>query len=197
MQSPPSSSPVQSHLINSKYSPFAGLEVFISSDNGGDGLVAARHLQMYNSVNAIYYPKRNTKELFTQLLTQCVDVGVTILDKLPDDISKQYDLLIDAIFGFSFSGDIKEPFKSIINLMNGVTIPIASIDIPSGWDVDKGNMGKLFTPQMLISLTMPKVCAEGYKGVHYLGGRFIPNSIFAKYGISPPFYEGSNEFIKL
>jgi NAD(P)H-hydrate epimerase len=152
---------------------------------------------MYSSSNAIYYPKRNTKELFTQLVTQCIDVGVTMLDKLPADINMQYDLLIDAIFGFSFSGDIKEPFKSLISMMGELKIPIASIDVPSGWDVDKGNVGKLFTPQMLISLTMPKTCAELYKGVHYLGGRFIPKSLFSKYGITPPFYEGSNEYIKL
>jgi NAD(P)H-hydrate repair Nnr-like enzyme with NAD(P)H-hydrate epimerase domain len=28
----------------------------------------------------------------------------------------KYDLIIDGIFGFSFSGDIREPFKNIINV---------------------------------------------------------------------------------
>ena len=31
-----------------------------------------------------------------------------------------------------------------------------------------------FTPEALISLTAPKEGVKGYKGRHWLGGRFIP-----------------------
>jgi NAD(P)H-hydrate epimerase len=51
---------------------------------------------------------------------------------------------------------------------------IISIDIPSGWDVEKGNVNDTFVPDMLISLQAPKLCAENFKGAHYVGGRFVP-----------------------
>lgn len=52
--------------------------------------------------------------------------------------------------------------------------PIFSIDIPSGWDVEKGNIHGSFTPNYLISLTLPKIGCKNFNGKHYLGGRFIP-----------------------
>ena len=58
--------------------------------------------------------------------------------------------------------------------MGKAGVPIASIDIPSGWNVDEGNVNNVFTPEILISLTLPKKCAESFKGAHYLGGRFVP-----------------------
>ena len=32
-------------------------------------------------------------------------------------------------------------------------------------------------PDMLISLTAPKLCAKEYHGTHYVGGRFVPLQI--------------------
>lgn len=47
-------------------------------------------------------------------------------------IDEAYNLVIDAIFGFSFKGAVREPFGSILEVLNKTTVPIASIDIPSG-----------------------------------------------------------------
>ena len=153
-------------------------------------------MQFYNSHNFLYYPKKSTKELFTQLLAQVKDAGVIILDKMPTNLN-DYDILVDAIFGFSFEGEIKEPFKSIIQQITNTKIPIVSIDIPSGWNVDKGNINHLFTPEMLISLTLPKKCAEYYSGIHYLGGRFVPNILFKKYNCEQPSYSGSDCYMRI
>lgn len=67
------------------------------------------------------------------------------------------------------------------------------IDIPSGWDVEKGpsNDYECVEPELLISLTAPKMCARYYKGsFHYLGGRFIPWTLQDKYQLNLPKYEG-------
>ena len=50
----------------------------------------------------------------------------------------KYELLIDAIFGFSFKPPIRPPYDYIINELKLTKIPILSVDIPSGWDVEKG-----------------------------------------------------------
>jgi len=57
---------------------------------------------------------------------------------------------------------------------------IASVDNPSGWDVEDGNqeLKEAIEPEMLVSLTAPKRGARFFKGpYHYLGGRFVPPAI--------------------
>ncbi len=57
---------------------------------------------------------------------------------------------------------------------------IASVDNPSGWDVEAGpeDLEEAIEPEMLVSLTAPKRGARFFKGrFHYLGGRFVPPAI--------------------
>lgn len=49
-----------------------------------------------------------------------------------------------------------------------------SIDVPSAWDVEKGNILSSINPAVVISMAAPKLCMLGFKGRHYLGARFIP-----------------------
>ena len=76
---------------------------------------------------------------------------------------------------------------------------IASIDVPSGWDVEKGDVhGTNLKPDFLISLTAPKLCSQFFKGrFHYLGGRFVPRALSEKYNLQLPLYQGLNTFVKL
>eukprot|EP00831_Metopus_contortus_P064186 TRINITY_DN5747_c0_g1_i3.p2 TRINITY_DN5747_c0_g1~~TRINITY_DN5747_c0_g1_i3.p2 ORF type:complete len:151 (+),score=9.68 TRINITY_DN5747_c0_g1_i3:197-649(+) len=143
------------------------------------GLVAARHLKMYNFQSQIFYPKRPDNELYKAMVTQARYSGVGFLDTLPpaETLAKEYDILVDAIFGFSFKGDIREPFKTIIQAMGDSKVPICS-----------------FTPSALVSLTIPKQCAEHYEGVHYIGGRFVPEELIKKYGLEIPKYNGGDQF---
>ena len=60
---------------------------------------------------------------------------------------------------------------------------IISVDIPSGFDIDKGNIFDTFIPKGLISLTLPKLCSKTFKGEHFLGGRFVPKKLFEKFNI--------------
>ncbi|NP_001396705.1 NAD(P)H-hydrate epimerase isoform 9 precursor [Mus musculus] len=106
----------------------------------------------------------------------------------PMMVDELYELVVDAIFGFSFKGDVREPFHSILSVLSGLTVPIASIDIPSGWDVEKGNPSGI-QPDLLISLTAPKKSATHFTGrYHYLGGRFVPPALEKKYQLNLPSY---------
>ncbi|XP_036297882.1 NAD(P)H-hydrate epimerase isoform X2 [Pipistrellus kuhlii] len=160
-------------------------------NNGGDGLVCARHLKLFGYQPTIYYPKRPNKPLFTALVTQCQKMHIPFLEEMPPQasvIDELYELVVDAIFGFSFKGDVREPFRSILSVLSGLTVPIASIDIPSGWDVEKGNPGGI-QPDLLISLTAPKKSATHFTGrYHYLGGRFVPRALEKKYQLNLPAY---------
>lgn len=168
-------------------------------NNGGDGLVAARHLTHFGYKVAICYPKPTPKPLYQGLTVTTRSLGIPDSSSLPEDIDANFDLVVDAIFGFSFKGDVRAPFDGILAQLNAVKAPIASIDIPSGWDVDEGSDGKALalSPRMLISLTSPKLCAKGFKGAHYLGGRFVPPEITQKFSLRLPPYPGTAQHVKL
>ena len=50
-------------------------------------------------------------------------------------------------------------------------------------------------PDYLISLGLPKIGCKGFKGQHFVGGRFIPKRVsFEKNWIMPK-YEGQRTFV--
>ena len=68
-------------------------------------------------------------------------MGIKFIDEMPEYLdTMSYDLVLDAIFGFSFKGDIRSPFDTIVEALGKSEIPICSIDVPSGWNVDEGNI---------------------------------------------------------
>ncbi|XP_055750840.1 NAD(P)H-hydrate epimerase [Salvelinus fontinalis] len=163
-------------------------------NNGGDGLVCARHLKLFGYAPTILYPKRPNKLLFQGLTIQCEKMDIPFLTEMPEAmvVDKAYNLVIDAIFGFSFKGAVREPFGSILDVLKKTTVPIVSIDIPSGWDVEQGSTDGL-QPDMLISLTAPKKSAKHFCGrYHYLGGRFVPPAMEKKYQLNLPPYPNTD-----
>lgn len=75
---------------------------------------------------------------------------------------------------------------------------IVSIDIPSGWHVEKGDTtGNGIRPDVLISLTAPKEGVRGFTGIHYLGGRFVSPLIASRFGLHLPPFLGSSTFVRL
>jgi hypothetical protein len=102
-----------------------------------------------------------------------------------------FDAVVDAIFGFSFKGEPREPFASILRTMTDLqthsdsNTQIISVDVPSGWNVDDGppSDSLKLVPDVLVSLTAPKLCAKEFHGRHFVGGRFLPPNVAQKYGI--------------
>jgi NAD(P)H-hydrate epimerase len=157
-------------------------------NNGGDGLVAARHLVHFGLEVDIVYPKPSSKQHFINLVKQCEDMNIPVTSQVPN--SRKYDIIVDSIFGFSFdsTSTIREPFataiKDMIRLQKDLNATMISVDVPSGWDVDGGDLtGENFSPDVLISLTAPKMSAKKFKGRHFVGGRFLPPAIAEKYGV--------------
>jgi len=167
-------------------------------NNGGDGMIASRHLKHFGYEPHIFYPKRVDKPLFKGLVTQCSKLEIPFLSDLPANFESEYSLIVDAIFGYSFSGDIRPPFDTIIKKLKESKLEITSVDVPSGWDIEKGNIdNRSFIPHSLISLTAPKICAHNFHGLHYLGGRFISPLINKKYGLNLPSFEGTSQFVQI
>ncbi|KAG2426487.1 hypothetical protein HXX76_011716 [Chlamydomonas incerta] len=183
-------------------------------NNGGDGLVAARHLHHFGYDVRVCYPKPTDKPLYNGLAKQVTTLGIPLVPwselaaaAAPGGggLGGSADLVIDALFGFSFSGAPRPPFDAIIKALLPAAYPppIVSVDIPSGWHVEEGDQAAgdqaFIQPAMLVSLTAPKMCARRFKGDHhYLGGRFVPPPLAARFGLGglPP-YPGAAMAVRL
>lgn len=166
-------------------------------NNGGDGLVCARHMKLFGYSSHVYYPVRTDKPLYHNLVHQCVASGVTVSNVLPDEMNG-YDLLVDALFGFSFKPPVRAKFMPVMDVLKTTNKPICSIDVPSGWSIEGVPENDSINPELLISLTAPKECAKSFKGKHhYLGGRFVPKELEEKYQLKLPPYPSSECCVKL
>lgn len=118
-----------------------------------------------------------------RLQKQCGNMAISTLP--PSDTTTDLeqallsaDVILDAIFGFSFKPPVRAPFDAVLPLLTASKKPIVSVDIPSGWDVEAGNAsGVGLNPDVLISLTAPKEGVRAFKGRHFLGGRFVPRCV--------------------
>ena len=61
-------------------------------------------------------------------------MGVSVSTTMPSDLSP-YTCIVDAVFGFSFKGanNIRAPFNTIIPALMNTNVPVASVDVPSGF----------------------------------------------------------------
>ncbi|KAK3331450.1 YjeF N-terminal domain-containing protein [Apodospora peruviana] len=169
-------------------------------NNGGDGLVAARHLRHYGYAPTIYYPKRPKNDLYQRLTKQLEALDIPFTDDFPAAL-KSTDHVVDAIFGFSFSGEVREPFPAVIEAMTETTVPVTSVDAPSSWNIEQGppksGVGSSFNPDVLVSLTAPKPLIKFFKGRHFIGGRFVTPAIARKYDFDLPEYEGIDQVVEV
>jgi NAD(P)H-hydrate epimerase len=153
-------------------------------NNGGDGLVASRHLSLFGYAPTVVYPKPNNQ--FDNLMFQCQQLNIDVLSSLSAgnadteevnfesvlEAMNAFDVVVDAVFGFSFHGSVRKPFDAYVEAFARSTAPVLSVDVPSGWNVEQGdeqNTG--FVPAAVVSLSFPKLCMSNYGGKHFLGGR--------------------------
>ncbi|WVQ84153.1 NAD(P)H-hydrate epimerase [Cryptococcus sp. DSM 104549] len=183
-------------------------------NQGGDGLVAARHLHMFHYTPTIYLPKPGSKDIFQRLLKQCENLGIEVVKDVEGfkEGLGDSDVVLDAIFGFSFHPPLRPPFHTVLSALSASSLPIVSVDIPSGWSVTDGpqplytekdsETGKqekveTFEPEVLVSLTAPKEGVKAFGGRHWLGGRFVPDELDKKYELNLPEYEGVDQVVEL
>jgi NAD(P)H-hydrate epimerase len=120
---------------------FAGL-----GNNGGDGLVIARHLAGYGSSVTVFLlgePDNIRSEECSwnwNLLEKMESIKLLTGRnfELLNNLDK-FDIIIDGILGTGISGEIREPQASVITFINKSNAFKLAVDVPSGVDPDTGN----------------------------------------------------------
>ena len=157
-------------------------------NNGNDALVCSRYLRLFGFQVTVIAPKIKN-QIFNTIDGFDIDLHKNTQDlSLIDDST----LIVDGLLGFSASGPPRDPYTDYIQFLASTSKKVVAIDIPSGWDVDKGDTYNTnYNPSMLISLSAPKLFSRHFQGIHYVGGRFINKSIANQFNINVdyPAYE--------
>lgn len=114
-------------------------------NNGADGFACARHLVNRGLKIKVCFVGREEK------LSPEAKINYLILRKLGQKILKpnlsllkkeinSADLIIDALLGIGLKSEVKEPYFSLIKLINSSHKTVLSLDIPSGLDATSGKV---------------------------------------------------------
>lgn len=164
-------------------------------NNGGDGLVMARHL--FNKgfdveIFCLGQPESFSPAAKTNWqVVQAMDIKTTFLEQVRDLTLFRVKLLassliVDAIFGSGFKGEMTGLAKEVVEIVNQVHSPVLALDIPSGIDADTGEIGRTFIEaDYTISFALPKfgnILAPGgeYNGILNVVDISFPKDLIAE-----------------
>ncbi|MFC4767039.1 NAD(P)H-hydrate dehydratase [Effusibacillus consociatus] len=161
-------------------------------NNGGDALVAARHLVEWGHRVTILYaeePDRLTGEAAVQRnIAAALGISSTVYQTGPFNW-RGFDGILDGLLGTGTKGAPREPYASVIKEANESGLPIISIDIPSGLDADTGAVhDPCIQAVRTVALAFLKQGLVQYPGVGAAGEVMaapigIPEEIADKHGI--------------
>ncbi|MFH1402882.1 MAG: NAD(P)H-hydrate dehydratase [Candidatus Altiarchaeota archaeon] len=120
-------------------SGFMRIAVFCGpGNNGGDGLVAARLLSEKGVRVVVYYVEGRKTVLNEKNLDRIPKEVEVIRIRSGEDIGelKGFDLIIDALTGTGFKGELREPMRGIIERINEEDVEKLSVDAPSAGKVE-------------------------------------------------------------
>jgi NAD(P)H-hydrate epimerase len=119
-----------------------------AGNNGGDGLVAARHLLNAGVKVEVYLiaeaaklkpdPRLNLSILKKMKCNIIKSEGAEKFILRFPSLIKKCDLMVDAVFGIGLRSNVRSPMSEVIDIMNKSKKPILSVDVPSGLDADTG-----------------------------------------------------------
>ena len=146
------------HIALEQYSPQQALVVSGGGNNGGDGFVIARELHRSGVDVAVLATKSEYEGDPATNLEALRNLRVRFIAQ--EDLEAELgsaDLVVDALLGTGFSGEVREKEAGIIEQMNSAQAPILAVDVPSGVD---GATGEVEGAAVVADLT---VCAHAMK----------------------------------
>lgn len=155
-------------IMEEKGNSFREIIIFAGKGgNGGDGLVAARHLSRDYSVHLYFVgdplkiSSKPTKKNWNIVLNLTFSIPITII-KDSSDLPSEFDspkLIIDCLLGTGVKGSLREPVKSCIKLLNKEKKKgsfIVSADLPSGISTENKAIDLVVIPDIIVSFHAEK-----------------------------------------
>jgi len=149
-------------------------------NNGGDGFVIARRLvdSGFNPLLCLLVDPDGLKgdakihyKVYKNRSLPLFQLKKDNFDTLIHELN-QADIIVDSILGTGVNGPVREPFKTVISLVNtvGGKKHIISVDIPSGVSSDTGKVeGDAIKASKTITFVFPKKGFFLNEGPRYIG----------------------------
>jgi ADP-dependent NAD(P)H-hydrate dehydratase / NAD(P)H-hydrate epimerase len=142
-------------------------------NNGGDGLVAARHLAAWGA-SPVAVLLADPEALRGAATTSFARLGETRWEAFsPERLVRELErshVAVDAIFGTGFRGQAEGPHAEAIRALNGSEVPVISVDVPSGVEGDTGVVrGPAVRATLTVTFGGPKVGDVLHPGAEHAG----------------------------
>ncbi len=145
-------------------------------NNGGDGLVAARHLAregVRTTVVLLEDPDelRDPAASNARRLADVPGIRVRTFDEhaLRRELVRA-DIVVDAIFGTGFRGMPEDDWATAIESLNEAVAPVVAVDIPSGVDGATGVVeGEAVRADLTVAFGAPKLGTVLMPGAEHAG----------------------------
>lgn len=167
-------------------------------NNGGDGGVVARHLDLESiPVKLIWFaePERLSADARAQhsILSRAgfeqeTWSGSTIDRARLDGLLKAAAWVVDALLGTGLTRPVEGPMREVIETVNASGARVLALDVPSGLDADTGQvLGVAIRALGTITFAARKVGfdqpgASDYTGHVEVAGIGVPRSLLAEFG---------------
>jgi hydroxyethylthiazole kinase-like uncharacterized protein yjeF len=148
-------------------------------NNGGDGLVAARHLanagadlklfllgapEEYRGDAKVNFEIIKRMQLKYFLLREEKDLPALKI------ALRGAEVVVDAIYGTGFRGRLGNHEAAVVAAVNGSGRPVLAVDIPSGLEADTGQVrGECIRARLTVTFALPKVGQLLEPGAGYVG----------------------------
>ena len=162
------------HAALERFGPLAGRRALVvagGGNNGGDGFVIARELRRAGAEVVVFATKEGYEGDPKTNIDVLSSLGIRFVG--PDEYEEELgraDLVVDALLGTGFAGEVREKEAGFIEQMNASDAPVVAVDMPSGVD---GSTGEVWGTAVQADLT---VCAHAAKlgclvspGLEYAG----------------------------
>lgn len=111
-------------------------------NNGGDGLVIARHLDRLGVPVTVWLfsapAKLSTDAAINHRIIAKMQVPMLIQPTFTTDALAGFGWIVDALFGTGLTRPLDNEFAAIATAINQSSAPVVAVDIPSGLDCDSG-----------------------------------------------------------
>lgn len=169
--------------------PIAGRSVCVlcgRGNNGGGGMVAARHLHNRGAHVHIIRLAGDLKDTPAKQWSSLKSMG---LRNEPYFVLSDADIILDALLGYGLQGNIRPEVAVWIEKINAAGRPVLALDAPSGLDTTLGTPGKFtVVADATLTLALPKVglmraSARPFVGDLYLADISVPPELYRKIGL--------------
>lgn len=164
-------------------------------NNGGDGYVIARHLQLagfeVEIVSVVPLERLADDAAGNAKIAQAADIPIRIAMSVKEleDALHLYDHLVDCLLGTGAQGAPRGIYRDAILLANSLAGPRTAIDVPSGLDCDTGHASEpTFRATATITFVAEKQGFANPEATEFIGQVEVvpigvPKKLLARFGL--------------